>query len=345
MDQTHGEEQQTTEGGGAGVATRDDLIAAVRAAGGAESGDVEGSVDAQDAPPGEQQPTTAEEELKIEQILKAREEEHQKRLAARDAAQDIINRAKEEADRVLREAREQAARDAEAERERFRQEFRGSPTATLRALGDPKEIADAVALDGTPEGRAKREFEEKLAKLERSTADGTSAKAEVAELRRQLAEERQNAQIATVRTAFLGQHASQEKTPYMYAEFGGPDGVWNASNEQAREWQEKGLRLGVDFDFDDVAQYVERKAKASFTKKATSLGLIPAQQAGAGAPAKVPGTAPQALANGSRTLPAAAGSERRTAPKPFFELPPDKQREDLIEAVRAAKRQNPDAEF
>ncbi len=255
----------------------------------------------------------------------------------------MLARAREESARIIREAQERADREWQAELQRRRDAFRSDPTGSLRALGDPQEIVDQVLRAGTPEARALAQQQQQLEELRKQASEGQTAKQEIAELRKSVSDYAVQQEVARVKAVFTGQHATPEKAPYAYAELGGSDAVFDAANRKAIEWQQKGAKLGVDFDFDDVASYVEREAKESFERKLKALNLAPAQQSGAGAPAKEPGLAPKSAANGTRTLSAAQGSERRTSPKPLSEMSSEDARKALIEEVAAARRANPDA--
>jgi len=346
MDQ---ETEQTTEiqpSQSAGGPTRDELIAAVREAGGTESVDVAAeeraaAESAQAAPPAEAPP--AEEEPRIASVLRAREKAHAEQEAARNHAQEMIRQAQEESARLIREAQERANKEWQAELDRRRQAFQASPTEHLRTLGDPQQIVDSVLRDGTPEGRAIQQLQRELAETKQTASQAADAKAEIERLREQVRQESTAREIERVKSVFMGNHATAEKAPYVHAEYGTPDRVFEIANQKAVEWQKQGLVIGKDFDFDDVAQYIEREAKQSFQAKLTRLGLTPAQQVSAGAPAKEPGNAPKVPANGMRTLSAAQGSERRTSPKPLHEMRPEEARKALIEEVAAARRANPDA--
>lgn len=327
-------------------ASRDDLIAAVRAAGGTESVDVAAEAETAGQPPPavEQAPEQTEEEPRIAALLRAREKAMAEREAARNHAQELIEQARQESERLLREAKERADREWQAELDRRRQAFAASPTEHLRTLGDPQQIVDAVLKDGTPEGRALREMQRQLEETSRAAKEASSAKTEIEQLRQQLQQEQYQRQVEQVKQVFIGNHASAEKAPYAHAEFGSPDRLFEVADAKAREWAQQGLVLGKDFDFDDVAQYIEREAKQALQSKLQRLGLTPAQQVSAGAPAKqASGSAPKVQANGLRTLTAAQGSERRTSPKPLSEMTPAEAREALIAEVAAARRANPDA--
>jgi hypothetical protein len=323
-------------------ATREDLIAAVRDAGGAESVDVVAE-EAAAAAKAETAPAATpaeEEEPKIAAVLRAREEAFRKRQEAEDFVAQAREQAKADAERIRQEAIAEARKEAEAERQRLRDEYRANPTKAIRSLAeDPQDIIDAVAREGTPEWKEMRRLREELEETRQQAKTGASTAAEVKALREELQREREAAHVAQVRDQFLSQYASPEKTPKAYeaaaqaALFTGKDPatlVFERSDAIARDWQKKGLVLGQDFSFDDVANWLEREAKGRMLPNAP-------QQAG-GVAASAAGNAPKVLASGSRTLSAATGSERRTSPKPIAEMTAEEERQALIEAAREARK-------
>ncbi len=351
MDEEQQQEQQQTETA-PGAATRDDLIAAVREAGGTASIDVEaeeraaaeraaaaGATATEPAP--ETQPE--EEEPRIARLLKEREKGLAEREAARNLAQETIEQARREAERMIAEARERADREWQAELERRRRAFDENPTEQARVIsgGDPQRLVDAVLRDGTPEGRALREMQRQLQEAQQQAQQGATAKQEIAQLREDLQRQRHEELIANVRTKFLGEHATPEKAPHLHARYD-QDEIFHRADQLAARWQREGMKLGVDFDFDDVTQYLEVESKK---RLAPLVGSTPARQVSAGAAAGQPGNAPKVSANAPRALSAATGSERRTSPKPLSEMKPEEQRAALIEEVAAARRANPDAVF
>ncbi len=329
-------------------ASRDDLIAAVRDAGGTESVDVAAEEAAAPAVvPAVEAPAAEEEEPHFAKMLKAREKATAEREAGRSAVQEMLDQAKRDAQQMRDEARAEVQREVAAEREKLRAEFRGSPTATLRALGDPQEISDAVLRDGTPEGRAALKLQQEMAELRKQAAVGVDVRKELADLRAEQAATAQAAVVAGVRAEFLA-IASKEATPHLNARYDA-DEIFEKANATAMSWRKGGMELVANgapkgdgqFDFDDIAKYLDSEAKKRFA----ALGLTPAQQASAGASATTPGNAPKVSANGPRTLSAAQGSERRTSPRPLAEMKPDEARDALIEEVAAARRANPGAVF
>lgn len=317
-------------------ATREDLLTVAREA----AAGVEGAETApKEEPPAEQAPVV--EEPKIHALLKAREKAQAERAEARNHAQEILEEARRQAQQTLEEARTKAAEAWDAEITKRRQQFEASPTESIRQLtgGDPQQVVDAVLRDGTPEGRAMRALQEEIRSLKPAAQVAETAKQEIERLRAEVQQQERARQVAEVRATFLGQHATPEKVPYAHTEYGGADGVFARANAKALEWREQGLVLGKDFDFADVASYVEHEAKEVFQRKLQALGITPAQQSGAGAPAREPGIAPKSAANGSRTITAASGSERRASPKAFHEMNPVEQREDLMNEVRKVYRQ------
>jgi hypothetical protein len=213
------QEHEAEQGDGA---SREDLLAAVREAGGTGSVDVEAeeraAVERAAAPTEatEQTEQAADEEPAILAKLKAREEEHAKREAARSHADELIARAREESERMIREARERADREWQAEIERRRQEFLASPTAHLRALGDPQQIVDAVMKDGTPEARAMAQLQRELAETKQKAAGADEVKQAFEAFKQEQAREQHMQLVEQVKAQFL-QHASAEKAPHLHA--------------------------------------------------------------------------------------------------------------------------------
>lgn len=333
------------------AATRDDLIAAVREAGGIESVDVpaeEAAAAARAAAaPAAEAPSATEEEPRIAAILKAREKAAAEREAGRNHAHEMIEDAKRQAQQLIADARAEAQREVAAERDRLRADFRSSPAATLRALGDPQEISDAVMREGTPEARAMQQLQRDLAETKQQAAVAGDVKKQLDDFRAEQAQTKQLAEIAAVKAQFLAT-AAKETMPHLHARYDENE-IFAKGNEVAGNWRKGGLNLvpigspkgETDFDFADVAKYLDVEAKKRFAAQ----GLTPAQQVSAGAPVKEPGNAPKVSANGPRTLSAAQGSERRTSPKPLTEMKPEEARDALIEEVKAARRANPDAVF
>jgi hypothetical protein len=339
------QEQQPAEAQGADGASRDDLIAAVREAGGTASVDVAAEEEAAKVrteglpAPAAETPPPAEEEPRIAAILKAREQKRAEQEAARNTSQEMIERARQESERLLAEAREAARREIEAERERYKQEFRSNPTATLRQLGDPQTISDLVMREGTPEAREAAQIRQELAEAKKLATEGAEAVKKFEAYKQEQAQIAQQARVDAVKAQFLTQAAS-DKAPYLNARYE-PEEIFLRGDRLALEWQRGGLVLGQDFDFGDIVQYLELDSK----KRLAAIGASPASPVSAGTPAQGPGPAVKVSANGQRTLSAATGSERRVSPRPLTELKPAEARQALIDEVAAARKANPDAVF
>lgn len=327
------------------VASRDELIEAVRAAGGTQSVDVAAEEQqAAERAAGETTETPAapaapeDPEAKFEAILAKRRENHQELSGAKARAERMLREAEEAKQRMIEEARAEARRAAEEERERLRLNFQKSPTETLRALGDPDAITDAVLREGTPEAREAAKLRAELAETKEAAKKGDAALAEIEKFRKEQAAERQAATQAQVRHEYLTQFASPEKAPYLHARWE-PEEIFQRSVALAHQWAQEGLEYKKDFDDNTIAEYLEHQSK----KRISALNGTPANQVQAGAPLQGPGLATKVTANAPRTLSAAAGSERRTSPRPLHEMAPEEQRKALIEEVAAARRANPDA--
>lgn len=324
-------------------ATRDELIAAAREAAQAEG--VEGGETEQaekPAPVEGEKPVAAastepDPDAKLAEILKRREEGHAKRRDAEAYADQIRRQAEADKQRLIDEARAEARRVADAELAELRAKFKASPTDTLRALGTPDEITEAVMRDGTPEARALAKAQEEIRQAQEAAKEGKTAREELAEMRQQMAQERQAQQRAQTMNEYMAAHASAEKTPYMHARWDA-DEIFERSVNVAKAWAADGLVYKKDFDDGDVAMYLERQSRERFQKLPGA-----AQQVSAAGSATSQGVATKVTANGTRTLAASAGSERRTSPRPFHEMNADEQRKALIEEAAAARRANPDA--
>jgi len=348
------EQQQTTpEAAATEMSERDQLIAAVREAGGTESVDVEQeqavaeaqteTTQAAPAAPAAEPPP--EDRLGV--ILKAREKAHAEREAARASASSTIEDARREAKRIIEESRAESKRAAEDESAARRARFAASPIEALRELGDPQAVVDAALRHGSPEARAQAALEQQLRETQAIARDGKGAREELAQFRRDLEQQQRQQLIAQAQQQFLSSVATAEKAPYLHAIADSPAGVWEKCDQLCRQWQQDGLVLNgsgeTGFDQSDLVQYLEQQSREKLSKFLPAT--TPAQQVAAGAPSKAPGIAPQVSANGPRTLSAAQGSERRTSPKPLSEMTSDQARSALIEAAAEARRNNPDAAF
>jgi hypothetical protein len=324
---------------------RDDLIAAVREAGGTQSVDVDAEAQAaaeRAAAPTEAAPETPaapeDPEAKFEAILAKRRENHQEISGAKARAERMLREAEEAKQRMIEEARAEARRLVEEERQAFQNRFRTSPTEALRELGDPNDVADAVLREGTPEAKALAAAREEARQAREEAKKGSAALSEIEKFRKEQAAERQAMQQAQVRHEYLSTHATPEKAPYLHARWE-PEEIFQRSVALAHQWAQEGLEYKKDFDDNTIAEYLEHQSR----KRISALNGTPANQVPAGAPAKGPGLATKVTANAPRTLSAAAGSERRTSPRPLHELTPEEQRKALIEEVAAARKANPDA--
>lgn len=327
-----------------GTVSRDELLAAVREAGGAESVDVAAEEKAaqEKAAAAPETPQAEDPDARLERILKAREQAHKTQEEAKNYAAQQRQAAEEQARKLIEEARAEAKRIAEAELEAQRAKYRSSPTAYLRAVADdPQEVVDAVLKEGTPEARALAKQREETREALELAKEGKSAREEITKLREEIAAEKRALYEQQVKREFMTEYATEEKAPYLHARFDS-DEVFERCNALCKEWQAGGLALGTDFDRGDLVNYLEKQSRERLSKVAPSP---PAHQVSAGAPAKGPGLAPKVSANGTRTLSAAAGSERRTSPRPLSEMKPEEARAALMEEVAAARRANPEAPF
>lgn len=319
---------------------RDELIAAVKEAGGTESVDVaaEEQAAAPVAPATETPAAPEDPDAKFEAILAKRRENHQELSGAKARAERMLREAEETRQRLIDEAHAEARKLVEAEKAAYQNRFRASPTEALRELGDPNDVADAVLREGTPEAKARAAQDAELRTLREEAKKGSAALSEIEKFRKEQAAERQAAMQAQVRHEYLTQFATPEKTPYLHARYE-PEEIFHRSVSLAHQWAQEGLEYKKDFDDNTIAEYLEHQSK----KRIAALNGTPANQVPAGAPAKEPGLATKVTANAPRTLSAAAGSERRTSPRPLHEMKPGEARQALIEEVAAARKANPDA--
>jgi cell division septum initiation protein DivIVA len=351
------EQQQPPNGEDTSIAsdgvTRDDLLAAVREAGGTASvvDQVATEAAAKNDPPVEPEPAAAPPPAAddpLERIMRAREKAHAETMAARNAADEIRRQAEAERTRIIEEAKAEARRAVEQEQNARRARLDASPIEALRELGrDPNQVVDAVLSANTPEARERARLAADLETLRAEAKVGKTAAEELKELRAAMQTEQQLRVVEQAQRSFFAEHATAEKAPYLHARYDASE-IWERSNRIYNEWTQAGLVLNGQgengFAPSDIVAYLERQSKERISKVAASPAP-PAQQVSAGAVARPPGNAPQVSANGPRTLSAAQGSERRTSPKPLSEMSSEQARQALIDEVAAARRNNPDAAF
>ncbi len=316
-----------------GAASRDDLIAAaaaVRAAGGEEAAAVEPTAEAAPAP----------EETKLDRIYRERQKAHAEREAARNYAEESRQRTDAEAARILADARAEAEKSRREEDQRRLDAYQRDPIGSLRSMGkDSQSIVDDVLRANTPEAKAiaRAEAAERAAKEATDRANGVGKDFEAWKADRERAEQEQR--IAQATHSYVSTLASPEAAPHLNARWD-PQQIWSESVKVMTDLVNSGQRYNVDFDDRDVVAYLEKQSRERIAKLSPA-----AHQVSAVAPVTEPGNAPKVQANGPRTLSAAQGSERRSSPKPLYQLPPDQRRQALIDDVAAARRNNPKAEF
>lgn len=315
-------ESQATEA--PAEATQDDLVAAAREAMQAaksEAGEMEGEK------PAEQQ--TEAEEPRWMRLMKEREKGMAAREAEERAAADVKARAEAEAQRIIEEARTRARQVAEEEQKAWMKAYQEDPEKALMAVGGADKVADLLIDLNSPHGKAMAKIRAEVAEAKAKADALSDVRKEFEAFKQQQAQEKANAEFETAKQKFWS-HASQEQTPYLHARYDENEIIHRAAVVEA-QWKAEKLQ----FDYADIAQYLEAEAK----KRLTAVGVAPAQQSRA-APGTPAGNAPKSQANGSRTITAAAGSERRAAPRPFHELSEKEQNEDLLRVAREAFRQH-----
>lgn len=342
-EQTTTTEQQTN---GAADVTREDLIAAAREAGGTDSVDVAAEAKEAEAKIATDKGSAAKEgeaakveavdpdEPKVAALLRAREKAWQERQEADSYATQRKAQADQEAALVIEQAREKARAEHQQYVEDQRRKFGANPTETLRALapgGDTQKLVDAVIRDGSPEGRAIADLQREVAEAKKSGEGTADLRKQIEDMKAEREREKHDALVAQIRTEFISQNATKEKTPYLHARYDEEE-IFDKANKLGLDWQQKGLKLGHDFTRDDIAEWLERDSKKRY------VSSVAPQQAVGAAPSEGAGKRPQGLANGSRTLSAASGSERRTSPKPLSEMSAAEARQALIDEVATVRR-------
>lgn len=311
-----------------------DLIAASLEAGGAEAVDVEREAaeaverQAEAAAPKPAKAAAATEttategdEPKIAAIIRAREKAFQERQEATDHAAQIREEAQREAEQLRAAARKQAQDDYEAELTAKRARFKEKPVEFLRELGSTDDIVDAVALEGTPQWKAIRAAEERAARAEAKAGTVDAIKSDFEAFKSRVEGEKAANARAAVERAFLTDFAAPDKAPYLHKRYDEAE-ILHRAHDLANRWN----KAKLPFAHSDIAEYLEHEARTRIA------GTTPPQVSGASGAQKV------RAANGSRTLSAATGSERRASPKPMHDMSPDEERDALIDAAREARR-------
>lgn len=326
---------------------REELLKAVRDAGGTGSVDVAAEAEAAGqpppVPPPAAEPPAPDPDARLKEILSKREASHRKTLEADDYAAQLRADAERERQRILDEARAEAERLRSQSTSNARQQYQADPTGFLRTLDDdPKNVVDTVLRQGTPEWQEMQRIKAELAQAKEDAKLGKQAVDEVSKIREERKNEIAEMRAAAIREDFLSNHANPEKAPYLHARFDSPEEVFDRCNKLCVSWQKDGLKLGVDFDKSDLVTYLENQSRERYQKLPAAQAVSAGSTTQASGVAATQGIAKQS-ASGSRTPTAAQGSERRTSPKPFSELTPQQQREELIAEVAAARRAIPDA--
>lgn len=237
---------------------------------------------------------------------------------------------------MVADARTRAIADYEAELTARRAKFHETPTEALRQLGfKTEDLVDSVTREGTAEWRAIRAAEARAQAAEAKAGSVDAIKADFDNFRQSVIQQQQTQARVTVEQQFLTDHASVEKAPHLHrlvasipnvpGAMRGTQAIIAWGHALANEWS----KAGVPFANSDVAAYLEHQARSG------TLGAgvpVPPQQVSGG------GSGQKVRPNGSRTLSAANGSERRASPKPIEEMSPNEERAALIEAAAEARR-------
>ncbi len=312
---------ETTSTEAPAEATQDDLVAAAREA-------MQAAKQTEETEPEKPVETPAEEEPKWARLVREREKGMAARESEEKAAADVKARAEAEAARIVEEARTEARKVAEQERAAWLKSYQDDPESALKQLGGADKVADLLIDLNSPHGKAMAAIRAELAEAKAKAGEGGKVREEFETFKQEQQREKAAAEFENAKRQFWS-HADQEKAPYLHARYDENEIIHRAALVE-KEWREAKLQ----FDYSDIAQYLESEAK----KRLSAIGLAPAQQSRA-APGTPAGNAPKSQANGSRTITAAAGSERRAAPRPFNELSAKEQDEDLVRVAREAMRQ------
>lgn len=308
-----------------------DLIAAAQEVGGAASVDVDAEAAAAAAaapkpagtPAGTTETAADPEEPKIAALIRAREKANAERLDAQDYAAQTRTKALQEAEEIRASARKQAAADYEADLEARRAKFRSAPSAAIRELGfTHDQVVDDVTQEGTATFRAIRAAEARAAAAEAKAGGVDAVRKDFDEFKASVAQREHVAKVEAVERQFLTEYAPIEKAPYLHKRYE-PQEILQKAHEKANEWR----TAGIPFAHSDIAEYLEHQARQRLA------GMpVPAQQVSAG------GSGQKVRPNGSRTLSATNGSERRASPKPIEDMTPAEERLALLEAAAEARR-------
>lgn len=279
---------------------------------------------APDKPAEPEKPTDEEENAPaLEKILKAREQAQKVREDSQSEAEkiraDARKAAEEEAAKIIAEARRKV--DEELGR------LRTDPLEAIKRIGwDGQKLVDEVTKEGTPEWRAQKALEAKLAELDAKTKsyDEYVEKQRAAAAQAE-AEQRAHRQ-AQAEKVFLETTASAESCPSLHAMYDADEIIQRTYALAARIRNETG-HVASDAE---LAEYLEHGARKRLEALRQQVGAPAAKQAATQAKA--------AKTNGSRTLNAANGSERRAAPRPISEMSRDEARAALIAEAEEAMR-------
>lgn len=266
----------------------------------------------------------AEEEPNWKRLIAAREKAQAERAAAQDYATEAKKRAEEEAKAIVEAAKKQAADEIAQERQRWKDRFQLDPEGALAELGSGEEVGRHIIDLNTPQGKALAQIKKDLQEARKAGGEVKDVRKEFEDFKKQVEADKNRSAYETAKQEFFSVHATKEAAPYLNARYNAEE-IESRANKVAKDWTE----AGIQFALSDIAQYLEHEAK----EKLASLGAPAGQQVRPATSGKI---APQVSANGSRTITAAAGSERRASPKAFHEMTPEEQKADLIEEARKA---------
>lgn len=259
---------------------------------------------------------------KLNAMIRARE----KAQKVRDEAEKHASEARAQHERNKQEWEQLQKLRAETESERQRiLKLRSDPMGAIRELGwDPNDLVTNVARQGTPEWQELQRFQTELSKRD----------SELAELRQYMQQQKQ-------RDEQLQQHYRQQQEQAVRANVEKQFFDLIAPHPELTEvWSPeelvmKGDRI-ADLAFEKTGKYppLEEIRDRLVAEAKQRLDKLRHQEDGAGKAA-----AKGKVANGQRTLSAAATGERRTTSKSYRELSsPQEQRKLLDDVAKEALR-------
>lgn len=263
--------------------------------------------------PAEPEPTS-----KIALAIRAREQAQKTRDQGKADAEQLLADTKAQAQKEAAQILSDARKTAEREAAEWRSRFKASPLKALNEQGiDHKVLVDEVSREGSAEWQAQKRLEKELEEV-RAENKGFKAwqeeqqKAIDAHAQRQVQEARQQTEKQFVS---LIPEGAALRTLYDERE------ILDKAHALADEYREK---TGDVAPLEDLRDYLEEQA----SKRLASIRTEP--------PSGNNVSAAKPKANGPRTPSASSASERRTSPKPVYDMSPSEEYEAMKQAAAAA---------